>query len=175
MLAILTSRKGGMIGRILQVLVCLFIGEDAWAKPLFTATCEEPHGPRIDYGEELFTNAGTAASSLKRELKHGDDSFSGVRPVFIVNDDKSMTVLWGDTQAPGLPEDLRRPQRAEVAIIIHQSEEQITAVVQLGKSSVWLYSLYPQLGYGLYTRNAHHVIGHHLVGSMMYSKCQFSQ
>ena len=170
-LAMFSRRQSINLLCALSVASC--IGGVTEAKPLFTATCEEPQGPRVDYGHELLLDPGTFTSDSPRQLKLGNDSFSGVRPVFIVNDDKSMTVLWGDQKSIGLPDDLIRENRAEHALIVSESEEQITAI-QIGNSSVWLYSLYPRLGYGLSTRNSHHVIGHHLVGSRMHSTCKFS-
>lgn len=170
-LAMFSRRQSIALVCALAVAEC--IGGVTEAKPLLTATCEAPQGPRVDYGQELLPDPGTFTSDSPRQLKLGNDSFSGVRPIFIVNDDRSMTVLWGDHKPIGLPDGIIRENRAEHALIVSESEEQITAI-QIGNSSIWLYSLYPRLGYGLYTRNSHHVIGHHLVGSMMHSTCKFS-
>lgn len=158
--------------RMIQVLLLLVsallcAGVKAEAKPVLTATCEPPTGPRIDYGDEKI---GTRSEP---KLKVQEDSFTGITPIFIVNDDETMTVVWGGTKVQGVPEEMSAPSAME-AKIIYRSDEQITAL-EIVSGGIWVYSLYPELEYGVFTRQVHWMLGKHLIGTLFHSKCAFKR
>ena len=64
---------------------------------------------------------------LPRKLQIGEDSFIGVKPIFILNDEKTLTVIWGNTKSLAIPEELN-PTSAREAQIVHQTEELISAL-----------------------------------------------
>src|SRR5690242_11827132 len=82
-------------------------------KPILTAVCDEPSGVRIDL--------------VGQAIKKSDDSFTGVKPVFIIDDAKpgTLTVVWGPTQAV---QDAGVPTPAVEAHVISQISTKITAV-----------------------------------------------
>lgn len=166
-----TTRVSAPKSRMIQIIFLLVpsllgLSVEAEATPVLTATCEAPTGTRIDYGEKFGIKA-------EPELTVGKDSFTGITPAFIVNDDNTMTVLWGGTKVQGVPEEMTAPKAME-AIIIYRSEEQITAL-EIVPNGIWIYSLYSELGYGVFTRQTHWVLGKHLVGNLFHSKCTFKR
>jgi hypothetical protein len=83
-----------------------------------------------------------------------------------------LTVLWGDTHF-NIPEDLTRPPKAKQYPIVHLSLDQISAIAS-NSNEVWVYSLYPKLGYGIFSRHMHYNGLEHLVVNTFYSKCRFA-
>lgn len=157
-----------MIQLVLLFLLAFCADMKAEARPVLTATCEAPTGSRIDYGTEGLDDA----AELK--LTVGEDSITGSTPIFIVNDDnRTMTVVWGGTKIPGVPLELSAPSAKE-AKIVYRSDEQITAI-EILPGGIWVYSLYPELEYGLFTRQTHWMLGKHLVGNLFHSKCTFKR
>ena len=123
----------------------------AQAQSILTVTCQPPKGSRVDYKisrEDWLAQRDASQSRL--ELETGEDSFTGVNPIFLVDRRKPerMTVIWGDTKVEGIPEELTRPPEAKEFPVVHSSEDQITAVEAYG-NGVWVYSLYPKLGFGV--------------------------
>jgi hypothetical protein len=134
------------------------------AESLVTVICDEPRGPRIDY----FGNP-------KTDLQEERDGFTGVNPVFILDPapPQTLTVLWGDVDLSHiLPKELLRSPKAERHPIIHRTREQITAVDSYDKG-VWLYSLFPDLGFGVFARHSHP--GGQALGAMYYARCRWSR
>ncbi len=149
------------------ILSSLLAAQLAWSEPLLTVTCEQPRGRRVDYGQGIF---GTE----KTKLEERTDSFTGVNPVFIIDGGTpdQLTVIWGDTK--GIPKAMQHPTKAEQHPIVHFSAGQITAVHNFG-TGVWVYSLFPKLAFGVFTRQSHWgPEGHHALGSVMHAKCQFA-
>lgn len=149
------------------ILSSLLAAQLAWSEPLLTVTCEPPRGRRVDYGQGAF---GTE----KTKLEEGTDSFTGVNPVFIIDGGTpdQVTVIWGDSK--GIPKAMQLPTKAQQPPIVHFSAGQITAVYNYG-NGVWVYSLFPKLAFGVFTRQSHlGPEGHHATGSMLYAKCQFA-
>lgn len=140
---------------------------------LVTVICETPRGMRIDYGGEGFNG-----DKGDPKLEVGEDAFQGVTPIFIWDSSefKSMTVIFGSTVPSGMSrEQVEKlsPTEAEKAEIVHVSENQITAIYSYSNGA-WVYSLYPGLGIGIYTRQTHWTGGNHATGSVMQSKCKFN-
>ena len=148
----------------------------AQAQSILTVTCQPPKGSRVNYGippEDWLAQRDARQSRF--ELETSEDSFTGVNPTFLVNRQKPerMTVIWGDTKVEGLPEELMRTPEAKEFPIVHSSEDQITAV-EAYSNGVWVYSLYPKLGFGVFTRQTHYTGVEHAIGAVFYSKCRFS-
>ncbi len=146
------------------LLIGILVGESK-AKPSLTVTCEAPKGPRIDFGTDHL------AGVLRPELQTSEDSFTGVSPTFILDDKNPgmMIVLWGNTKLPGIPEE---PVRAQEFPIVHHSTSQIV-VLESYANGAWVHSLYPRLGFGLFTRHSHWSTEDHAVGTLIFSRCKF--
>ncbi len=150
------------------ILMAVLLDCVALGKTL-TVVCEEPRGPRVDYGAldplTPFTKEYT--------LELGEDRATGVNPVFVIDltDRKSMTVIWGDTKT--LPEAIARPPQAKVFPIVHYSDDQISAINSYS-GGVWVFSLFHKLGFGIFTRQSHYTFDGNAHGEVFYSKCQFS-
>ena len=96
-----------MIPLVLLLLLSLLScgGTKAEAKPVLTATCEAPTGSQLDDG-------------IKPKPKFSLDSFTGITPIIIVNDDdRTMTILWEGAKTTRVSEDLSVPSTAEAKII----------------------------------------------------------
>jgi len=142
-------------------ILCLLMPLSLLAKPILTVVCEPPKGPRIDYGSEAFTE-----SPFK--LEKTEDSFTGVNPTFIFDDQDSSNaiMLWGTTR--GLEE-----TKAQQVPIIMRTKDQIS-LIEVDGNGVWVHSLYPQLGFGIFTRQGHWTGTNHAKGMIFYAKCNFA-
>lgn len=130
--------------------------------PTLTAVCEDPSGVRVDL--------------MGPTIKRGDDSFTGVKPVFIIDDAKPgvLTIVWGPTKAV---QDAGVPTPAIEAQIISQIDTKITAVriddAEYGV--VHLYSLYPGKGLVFFTQHRYlNAAGGVPTASTYYANCRFS-
>ncbi len=145
---------------LMQLLVA-----DADAKSVMTATCDEPKGPRVDYG-------GFPAQKSGQPLNHSWDSFTGVYPAFIIDDadPKRLTYVFGNTKAGG---DLgAKPARA--AIVIVGTDEMISAV-DVGSNSVAIFTLYPKAGVGFFTyHEAQRLAGGDATAVTYIARCSFA-
>ena len=148
---------------VLIIFMTLLIAVLAEAEPVLTVTCNPPQGTRFDYGTGLF---GTGM-----KVETNKDGYRGVTPVFVIDDAKpnKMLVIWGETKTLGPAAETR----AAEAIIIYQTVDQIIAVESY-EVGAWLYSLYPQLGIGYFSRHSHQYKGTVSVGVIFYSLCKFS-
>lgn len=133
----------------------------AIAGSLTTITCSEPRGPRID-----ITPDGKTAEDR--------DGFTGVEPVFILDGEKPkvLTVLWGDVDLSDMvPKELLRSPKAEQFPIVHMTEEQVTAVHAYDKG-VWVYTLFPRFGFGVFARHSHP--WGRAIGATYVAKCRWA-
>jgi len=135
----------------------------AHRSPILTAVCDEPSGVRVDL--------------VGQTLKKGDDSFTGVKPVFISDDAKPdvLTVVWGPTKAV---QDAAVPTPAIEAQVISRIDAKITAVriddAEYGV--VHMYSLYPEKGLVFFTQHRYlTAAGGVPTASTFYAKCRFSR
>ncbi len=147
----------------------------AQAQSIVTVTCQPPKGSRISYGippEDWLVQRDDSQSRF--ELETGETSFTGVNPIFLLDGEnpQEMIVIWGDTKVEGVPEELIRSDAKKLPIV-HLSENQITAVESYS-NGVWVHSLYPKLGFGVFTRQTHYTGVEHAIGAVFYSKCRFS-
>jgi len=131
------------------------------AKPVLTVTCSEPKGTRYDYGKR--------PGETNVKLRKRKDSFTEVKPVFVMDDTKpkTMLVIWSSTRS------LTKP-KAKEAMIVHQTVNQISAVEPY-ENGVWLHSLYPKLGIGYFTRHTTQWFGESSAGNIFHSSCEFAQ
>jgi hypothetical protein len=131
--------------------------------PVLTAVCEEPSGVRVDL--------------VGQTIKKGDDSFTGVKPVFIIDDAKPgiLTLVWGPTKSV---QDAGAPSPAVEAQIVSQIDTKITAVriddPEYGV--VHMYSLYPDKGLVFFTQHRYlNAAGGVPTASTFYTRCRFSR
>jgi len=131
--------------------------------PILTAVCDEPAGVRLDL--------------VGQTIKKGDDSFTGVKPDFMLDDAKPgiLTVVWGPTKAL---QDAGVPTPAIEARVISQIETKITAVrvddPEYGV--VHMYSLYPEKGLVFFTQHRYlNAAGGVPTTSTYYASCRFSR
>ena len=132
------------------------------AKPVLTATCGEPVGTRYD--------------QVNGEVVSKADGFTGVAPIFILDDEnpKKLTFVWGP--AAWARDELKLKANAQEAVVISITSDKITAVRVEGEGVTQMYSLYPGKGLVFFTQ--HRYIAPHMGGvpttSSFYAKCAFS-
>jgi hypothetical protein len=98
----------------LLFLLLAFFPLAAMCKPVLTATCGEPVGTRYDQENGVLLTK--------------PDGFSGVTPVFILDDEKPkvITFIWG--AAAWVQKELDQKVSAQEAVIVSTSKDKITAV-----------------------------------------------
>jgi len=156
----------------------LFIAGAAalWLSPAnagsLIVTCEPPQGARLDYGGQGLYGEGPA------ELSRSEDGLSRTYPVFIFDEAAPgvATSVWGDTVPEGMTrervEQLSPTETKTLPIIFSNGSQIVLAEVQ--GNGVWLHSLYPKRGVGIFSRQTHWQGGHHAIGSIMISACTFA-
>jgi len=148
--------------RIFTFVWLLFVLDPAFAKPILTATCEEPIGSRFDQ------------VSGKVEIR--DDGFTGVRPVFILDDEKpgKLLFIWGPAQ---WAKDAGVETKALEAIIVSTTADKITAVRLDDQAAgvMQMFSLYPAKGLIYFTQHRYlNAAGGVPNSSTYYARCRFS-
>lgn len=130
----------------------------AHANPIITATCDEPVGTRYDLQNS--------------EVRSQDDGFSGVRPVFIIDDNnpETLTFVWGASNSAKTVFSVK--DSVEKAKIISKTDEKITAVRTVDHGVTQMFSLYPRENFVFFTQHRH--IGWP-TSSTFYSNCQFKE
>ena len=137
---------------------------------LVTVICDDPKGFELRHGPSYpeLPDSDNEATMV--------DKF-GSKPTFILDlsDPQYLTILWGSMIHPKLPEDfidlLDLRAKAEKARIVYHNEHQITALNEY-EGGVNLYTLYPKLGYGVFTSHRNNTRG----GAspyMYYGPCTF--
>ena len=140
------------MGRLLLIsILFIALAAPAASKPILIAVCEEPEGPRIDYG---------GMNGQEWSLEISTDKYTGVHPVFIINDEtpNNIIVYWGNTKKYDnqLSEDFKKffkdlmSTKAWDAQIIHVTDSQISAI-RLYDTGLMLYSLFPKRKMGYFT------------------------
>jgi hypothetical protein len=152
-----------MLRAIVNVGLPVLLFTPTLSKPILTAVCEEPRGIRID--------------QVEGAIKTGDDSFTGVNPVFIIDDAKPdvLTLVWGPTKAV---QDAGVPTPAVEAQIVSRIAAKITAVrvddAEYGV--VHMYSLYPDKSLVYFTQHRYlNAAGGVPTASTYFAKCRFSR
>jgi hypothetical protein len=143
------------------VFLLIFIAATATAKPILTATCGEPVGTRYDQENGV--------------VRVKSDGFSGVNPVFIIDDEKlkTLTFIWGP--AGWAKKELEMKANAQEAVIILFTEEKITAVRVEEQGVTQMYSLYPTKGLVFFTQHRYITFaGGVPTTSTFYARCSFS-
>ena len=100
------------------ILPALLMASAVYAKPVFTATCGTPVGTRYD--------------QVNSTLVEKPDGFTGVNPIFIIDDQRptKLTYIWGP--AEWAKNELKIKAEAQEALIISKTVDKITAVVVEG-------------------------------------------
>ena len=143
------------------VILLMFASATSTAKPVVTVTCAEPIGSRYDLQDGV--------------VRAQADRFSGVRPVFILDDDKPkvLTFIWGP--ADWAKRELGVQQSAQEAIIVSVTAEKITAIRTEEQGVTQMYSLYPSSGLVFFTQHRYVALaGGVPTASTFHSKCTFS-
>ena len=132
------------------------------AKPVLTVTCSEPTGHRYDY--------------VQGSIESSTDGFSGVNPVFVVDDEKpkKLLVIWGPANPARA---LGFERRANEATIISATPDKITAVRidDANSGVVHMYSLYPVKGLVFFTQHRYlNFSGGQPNSATYYVRCTFT-
>lgn len=169
----MTRRKRARRGLTLLLGLALApsIADCARAKSL-TVTCDEPTGPRLEIG--------TQPNESAPKVKTSTDSFTGVRPTFVFNSENSteLTVIFGSTTPKGLPSGIAVAPSGVQSKVVFMSDSQISALEE-EPYGIWIYSLFPKIGYGIFTRLANRPPGtfgpsSFALASMMQATCCFA-
>jgi hypothetical protein len=145
----------------LLFLLLAFFPLAAMCKPVLTATCGEPVGTRYDQENGVLLTK--------------PDGFSGVTPVFILDDEKPkvITFIWG--AAAWVQKELDQKVSAQEAVIVSTSKDKITAVRVEEGGVTQMYSLYPQKGLVFFTQHRFITLADGVpTASTFYSKCSFT-
>ena len=126
--------------KVVPLIILVSFLSSIQAQSILTVRCEPPVGMRIDYGVLDISNP------KEYELQTGEDSYTGVGPVFLVDEQnpEQMTVIWG---ASHLVADESRTGETKKVPIVSRSPDQITGV-ESDENSVWVFSLFPKLKFG---------------------------
>jgi len=130
------------------------------AKPVLTATCDDPKGVTF--------------RQLRGNVEQAQDGFNDVHPVFVLDSDHKgkLLVVFGSTKPA---RDLGVTTQADEATIISMSKEMITAVLASHTSSiVETFTLFPTRGLMFYSKQLYADIGGGLAEmTTMSAKCTF--
>ena len=161
------------------VAVALFATSDASAAGGWIARCEEPNGPRVNYGWMLMPDG-----SVKQSPDDGavvvDDGFSNVYPVFIYRGPGSRVVeyVWGHTRPDEVDPSVFETPDTKRAAIITQRPELVATAELFPPAERWLTSFYPKVGVVFATRHrtpAHFHEKSNVVSAATYvMACEFS-
>lgn len=134
----------------------------AFAKPVMTATCDEPVGNRID--------------QVGGKIQRREDGFTGVNPVFILDDEKpgKLLYIWGPAK---WARDSGVETKALEASIVSVTGDKLTAVRVDDHTFgvVHMYSLYPAKGLVFFTQHRHLNVDGGVPSSATYhARCKFA-
>lgn len=132
------------------------------AKPVLTVTCGEPTGIRYD--------------QINGKIEKRDDGFSGVTPVFIVDDEKpgKLLFVWGPAK---WAKNVGVETKALEAVVVSITDDKLTAVRidDPAFGVVHMYSLYPEKGLVYFTQHRYlNAAGGIPSSSTFYSRCNFA-
>ena len=152
---------------LLSACVAGMLVMPAQSKPIITAVCEEPAGPRIDFG-------GPAARQSGKPLNFSNDSFTGVNPTFIIDDSNlnSLTYIFGNTKPATGPALSQRAARLAHIVVLNNN---LVSAIETTEDAVALFSLYPVIGLGFFTfHEAKPLNGANAKAVTFVSKCSFA-
>ena len=142
--------------------ILIFASATCIAKPALTVLCEEPIGTRYD--------------QVNGVVRIKTDGFTGVKPVFIFDDEKPkiLTFIWGP--AEWAQRELGVKPSAQEANIISSTEEKITAIRIEEGGVTHMYSLYPSRSLIFFTQHRFITLtGGVPTSSTFYAKCTFNR
>ena len=148
-------------------LILVVFQNSAVAKPYLTVSCENPKGKFIGFRNgKIITD---------------DNSYTGVYPMFVFDDEKKdkVLVLWGNSKKAKKEFELQ--DKAREALIIHYSTTQITAIAtekgDYNSFAVMVYSFYPKEGLVFQGQHKYLVpsgIAGFPIAHSDYTKCDFA-
>jgi hypothetical protein len=148
-----------MLRRVLIVL--LLLGSSAAsAKPVLTAVCDSPVGFRYKY--------------LHGTVEKSDDSFTGVKPTFVLDDSKQgkLLVIFGSTQTSDKPAWVTTG--ADEATLVTANGLLVSAVISR-PDAIETFALFPQERVLFYTKQERVVLLDKSAQiATMYAKCDFN-
>ena len=126
-------------------------------------------GLRYDIHKKAFD------SEVKIEASR--DSFTGVNPIYVLDtkNKKEILSIWGSTVYEGMTKEQVEkiaPTEAKTLPVIIINKFPIVAI-ETGYQSIWVHSLYPKLGYGIFTQVGYSFLGDSAKGAVYQSKCSF--
>ncbi len=152
---------------------CLVILPASAAAELITIHCSDPQGFNLYHGPDELTE------KFDKNVTSHADRF-GSKPTFVLDTKKpgELLVLWGTFIPPGVSEELIQKldlkAKAEQASIVFRNRRQISAIHPY-KGGVNLYTLYPKLGYGVFTTHTHWQTSGKVNAYLYYGECRFTQ
>ncbi len=152
---------------------CSVIFPASAAAELITIHCSDPQGINLYHGP------GDLTEKFEKNVTSHADRF-GSKPTFVLDSKKpgELLVLWGTFIPPGVSEELIQKldlrAKAEQASIVFRNRRQISAI-QPYEGGVNLYTLYPELGYGVFTTHLHWQTSGKVQAYLYYGECRFTQ
>ncbi len=152
---------------------CSVIFPASAATELITIHCSDPQGFNLYHGPDELTE------KFDKNVTSHADRF-GSKPTFVLDTKKpgELLVLWGSFVPPGVSEALIQKldlkAKAERASVVFRNSRQISAI-QPYEGGVYLYTLYPKLGYGVFTTHTYWATSGKVYASLYYGECSFTQ
>jgi hypothetical protein len=164
-----------LVGAIAATLLLTAVpvqAADGWI-----ARCDEPRGPRIDYGREVLPGGRVEQTKADGAIL-SEDGFSNVYPVFIYRGQGAEVVeyVWGNTRPDDVDPSLFQTPETKRAAVLTASPS-LVSTAELFPGERWLSSFYPKLGVVMATRHAEPVQWHesNLVAvNTFVMECEFS-
>ena len=138
-----------------------------------TISCDDPQGFDLHHGPS-FIGDDYATNDISHSERYGSE------PTFVLRSDapEELLILWGSAMPEEIPdeeaEQLGMNPKAERAVVVYRSEEQVTAVRPYAGGAE-LVSLYPKLGYGVYTTHTHWQTSGRVNANFYFGECRFSE
>lgn len=152
---------------LLSTLVVVTFAASVQAKPFLTVICEEPEGPRIDYG-------GLPAQKSGKQLNLSQDGYSGVSPTFVIDDTSldALTYLFDNSKSAI---DAGMSHRSARSARVLTLSGQMISAVEYGENSIAVFSLFPAIGVGFFTfHDLSPIGGADAKAATFVSKCTFT-
>jgi hypothetical protein len=146
-------------------LLLVVLWREVDAAPRLTVTCDDPQGTTTLYDSGLLELGEQRWETLPT-------LYAGAHPTFLL-DDATPQILYGTWgAAPDETMAAPSPPPSVAATIVLESRGQITAVFA-GAQTVWIYSLFPKLGIGVFTSHSHFPMDYTSRSTSTYAQCQF--
>lgn len=138
-----------------------------WAS-ITTVRCDDPRGFQIAHGKDYRDKPNYHSEDVAEQF--------GSRPLFVIDstDRNFITVIWDGAETFGKElAEKYSPANAVKAQIVYRNRDQISAVEPY-PGGVYVHSLYPRLGYGVFTKQGHWTSGETASAWIYFAPCTFS-